>query len=88
MARKSRKPNKTLDLPVNSFSTISKIKYLAGIYVRLSVEDNGYKNGDSFQNQITFLVDYIENHCDDLKLIDMYKDNGLTGTNFEREGWL
>lgn len=88
MARKSRKPNKTLDLPMNISSTVSKIKYLAGIYVRLSVEDNGYKNGDSLQNQITFLVDYIENHCDDLQLINVYKDNGLTGTNFKREGWL
>lgn len=69
-------------------SAVSKINYLTGIYVRLSVEDNGYKNGDSLQNQIDFLMDYIENYGDDMQLIDVYQDNGLSGANFEREGWL
>lgn len=62
-------------------------KYLTGIYVRLSVEDNGYKTKDSIENQIAFLKEFTEKKSEEFELIQIYIDNGTTGTNFERENW-
>lgn len=82
MARKSRKQNKHKSVPVKVMN-----KSLVGIYVRLSVEDNGYETKDSIQNQIAFLENYVAENNDEFLLIDLYVDNGTTGTNFEREQW-
>lgn len=59
----------------------------SGIYTRLSVEDNNYSTGDSIQNQIAYLKEFVENREDEFQLVDIYIDNGMTGTNFDREGW-
>lgn len=84
MARRSKK----------NFSAITKKasdsaapKYLTGIYARLSVEDNGYKTKDSIENQIAFLKEFTENKAEEFQLIQIYIDNGTTGTHFERENW-
>lgn len=82
MARKSRKQSKLMDIP-----TKISAKSLAGIYVRLSVEDNGYETKDSIQNQVILLEDYVARNHDEFQLIDSYVDNGTTGTNFDREQW-
>lgn len=84
MARKSRKRTKALH-PVTSESLTFKSK--TGIYVRLSVEDNGDTANDSIQNQITYLKEYVKNNEDDFQLVHIYVDNGTTGTNFDRAGW-
>lgn len=82
MARKSRKH-------INETNTqaVEQTKNRAGIYGRLSAEDNGYKTKDSIQNQILFLKEYVEKNEDEIILIDTYIDNGSTGTNFERTEW-
>lgn len=54
-----------------------------GIYLRLSVEDNGKKDSDSIENQKNFLLEYV-NARPFLALEDIYADNGYTGTDFER----
>ena len=54
--------------------------YKVGFYIRISVED---EISNSIENQEILLKNYIKNQ-DDLKLIDIYIDNGATGTNFER----
>ena len=57
-----------------------------GIYVRLSREDekeSKYKNqSESIENQIKFLKDVISKTK--WNLIDIYSDDGYTGTNFNR----
>ena len=80
MARKSRKnTGAVIEAPVqisNYFST--------AIYVRLSIENSGKDDdGDSIANQISFCKAYLAEHTD-LKLYDMYEDNGEKGTNFDR----
>lgn len=80
MARKSRKnTGAVIETPVqtsNYFST--------AIYVRLSIENSGKDDdGDSIANQISFCKAYLAEHTD-LKLYDIYEDNGEKGTNFDR----
>lgn len=80
MARKSRKNTdaviETLVQTSNYFST--------AIYVRLSIENSGKDDdGDSIANQISFCKAYLAEHTD-LKLYDIYEDNGEKGTNFDR----
>lgn len=80
MARKSRKNTdaviETLVQTSNYFST--------AIYVRLSIENSGKDDdGDSIANQISFCKTYLAEHTD-LKLYDIYEDNGEKGTNFDR----
>ena len=84
MARKSRKQSKNTDTNAIASNTP---KHLTGIYVRLSVEDNGYGTKDSIQNQIAFLKEYVEKNRDEFQLAKVYVDNGTTGTNFDREEW-
>lgn len=80
MARKSRKNvNQKVD------TTIVTASYtMTGIYVRLSIENSGKDDdGDSIDNQISICKEYVEEHPD-LKLYDVYEDNGKKGTNFDR----
>ncbi len=60
--------------------------YKTAVYVRLSIEDSGKKNGESLENQIAMLMDYVEKKPD-LSLYRVYIDNGSTGTNFDREAF-
>lgn len=80
MARKSRKnTGAVIEAPVqisNYFPT--------AIYVRLSIENSGKDDdGDSIANQISFCKAYLAEHTD-VKLYDIYEDNGEKGTNFDR----
>lgn len=84
MARKSRKPEKQPSLGMESQSLL---QCRTGIYVRLSVEDNGGEERDSIKNQREYLEEYVNRNHDDLQLARVYVDNGTSGTNFEREGW-
>lgn len=80
MARKSRKNvNQEID------ATIVTASYtMTGIYVRLSIENSGKDDdGDSIENQTSICKEYVEEHPD-LKLYDIYEDNGKKGTNFDR----
>ena len=76
MARVSRKRK---NIPTDE--TASHIRRTA-LYVRLSVEDNG-KDADSIENQIAFLESYVSG-CPDLSKVELFVDNGYTGTNFQR----
>lgn len=59
------------------------IFYNTGIYVRLSIENSGNKNTDTIENQIEIAKNFISKEKD-LKLTDIYCDNGKSGTNFQR----
>lgn len=80
MARKSRKDTgAVIEAPAQGSSYFS-----TAIYVRLSIENSGKDdNGDSIANQISFCKAYLAEHTD-LKLYDIYEDNGEKGTNFDR----
>ncbi len=82
MARKSRK---NVDKQGLMPQMLPRSK--AGLYVRLSVEDNNCDSGDSIQNQIAYLKGFVESRGDEFQLAEVYVDNGTTGTNFDREGW-
>ena len=79
MARTSRKSEKIL--PQN---TVPVMK--AGLYLRLSDEDNGGKGKDSIQNQLELLLDFAEG-LEKTEIVETYTDNGRTGTDFDRPEW-
>lgn len=60
--------------------------YKAGIYARLSVLDSGKADGDSIKNQIALLERYVSNTAD-LERVELFVDNGYSGTNFDRPAW-
>lgn len=80
MARVSRKNTQTASV-VNE--TIETDVYRTGIYLRLSLEDNGKKDSDSIENQRELLMEYVSSRPY-LVLAEVYMDNGYTGTNFVR----
>jgi len=81
MARKSRK---NLDVLVEQTVFESPV-YNTALYIRLSVEDNK-KRGNSIDSQKAILENYVSLNPE-LKIYDIYIDNGSTGTNFERDGF-
>ena len=58
----------------------------AGLYVRLSDEDNGGRSADGIDNQLEFLLEFVK-QFEKVKTVQTYMDNGQTGTDFERPGW-
>ena len=55
------------------------------LYIRLSVEDNN-KRGNSIETQKLVLEKFLLGKTE-LRLYDIYIDNGATGTNFNRDGF-
>lgn len=69
----------------NYVSQSSKL-YNVGIYVRLSREDVSREGqSESIKNQTDLLTKFIIENG--LKLIDIYADDGFSGTNFDRPGF-
>lgn len=75
MARKSR-------IAENAMSIISAKEgaYKTAVYARLSTED---LDKDTLDNQIYLLKSFVGEKTD-MVLVDIYADNGFSGTNFER----
>ncbi len=79
MARTSRKSEKIV---TQNITPVMK----AGLYLRLSDEDNGGKGKDSIHNQLELLLDFAEG-IEKTEIVGTYTDNGRTGTDFERPEW-
>lgn len=79
MARISRKKG----VEQRPVSEETAMPFRTGMYLRLSVEDNGKKDADSIENQETLLREYLAERPF-LNLTDTYTDNGYTGTDFNR----
>lgn len=77
MARTSRK-NKTESQPTSNFRV-----WNTAIYGRVSKFNSGQEDAESLEAQIYYVRQYVE-HRSELRLVDVYADNGCTGTNFER----
>lgn len=75
MTRKSR-------IAENAMSIISAKEgaYKTAVYARLSTED---LDEDTLDNQIYLLKSFVGEKTD-MVLVDIYADNGFSGTNFER----
>ncbi len=71
---------------INILTAVKKNIYHVAIYIRLSKEDEDkkgmIKDSNSVQNQKSFLENYIKELG--YELVDIYIDDGFTGTNFER----
>lgn len=63
-----------------------KMVWKIGIYVRLSKED-GKSVSASIENQIKRIARYLRDF-DDFVVYDIYIDDGLTGTDFNREDYI
>lgn len=62
---------------------VDSSNYKVGIYIRLSREDEDKpKISESVTNQKSLLLQYIKEN--NLRLYDIYIDDGYTGTNFDR----
>jgi len=60
--------------------------YNVGGYIRLSVEDSGRPGAETIEMQRSLVLSYIEAQPD-MRLYELFCDNGRTGTNFERPGF-
>ncbi len=81
MARPKRKINTVM--PVLEQKKPEQRIYRTGGYSRLSVEDSGKPGADTLEIQAALIQDYISKQPD-MQLIDLFFDNGYSGTNFER----
>lgn len=79
MARKSRK-NRNVE---SNIQTVVKKENLldTAAYIRLSVENGGNETDETLVVQQMLVERFIEEHPD-LRLEEVYIDNGFTGTNF------
>lgn len=84
LARPNRNNRDLMDS--QSLHTTVLSTYQTAIYARLSIEDNGC-GSDSIESQIELLKKYIEEK-QDLTLKHVFYDNGMTGTNFDRPGFM
>lgn len=62
-------------------------KWTAGLYIRLSREDGDKDESDSVSNQRMLLREYSAK-LPDVEVADYFIDDGFTGTNFERPGFI
>lgn len=80
MARTKRKPGQaSAQQAVVSPARV----YQAGGYIRLSIEDSGKAGHDTIQAQRVLVESFISDQTD-MRLHDIYCDNGQTGTDFDR----
>ena len=85
MARKSRR-NKSIESTAQIIIPKENLLDTAA-YIRLSVENGGNETDETLVVQQLLVEKFIEQHSD-LRLEDVYIDNGFTGTNFERPGFM
>ena len=76
MARVSRKHKDAAPIIIDRI-------YHTCLYLRLSKEDSGYDNSDSIEMQEYLLEKYVDEQPD-MELTEIFRDNGATGTNFDR----
>ena len=80
MARKSRKTRDQAEINKKVEALQKERKTKVGGYVRLSSDQ--YDN-DSIETQSLMIRQYVKD-CPDFELIDIYSDEGYSGTNFVR----
>lgn len=82
MARVSRK-----NVKEQKFSlAVEQYAFLTALYVRLSMEEQEGDLTEKIRNQRELLLEYVREKPE-LQMVDIYCDNGCTGTNFDRPQW-
>lgn len=80
MARVSRKSVR------RTSKSHTQYAFLTALYVRLSMEEQEGDLTEKIRNQRELLREYIKEKPE-FQLVDIYCDNGCTGTNFDRPQW-
>ena len=75
-----------MELLADVLEKASKVIYRVAIYIRLSREDEKDGESESVTNQKALLVKYVKDHG--YKIVDIYIDDGYTGTNFNRPAFM
>jgi site-specific DNA recombinase len=75
-----------VDMFAQTKNTYLRGNYKVGIYVRLSREDDGALESESIQNQKDYLIQYVIQKG--WSLFNVYSDDGYSGTNFDRPGFI
>lgn len=83
MARKSRKPVQVQETAIKECSSSTERIYKAGLYARISVENERKRESDTIGTQIQLLKDFASER-DDIKVVDVYCDDDISGTDFLR----
>jgi len=76
---------KVVSLVAKGVKIMTNETYKVGIYLRLSRDDERDDESQSISNQRDFIMNYIIRN--NLMLIDEYIDDGVSGTQFDRDGW-
>lgn len=71
----------SLILEIEEYNPVPQLTTAA--YIRLSVENNGHESDESIQTQIALVEGYIRENPE-LRLVETYVDNGISGTRFDR----
>ncbi len=74
-----------MEVLTNVLNKVSEIVYKVAIYIRLSKEDekdDKEKDSESVTNQRNILLKFVKDNG--YELVDIYIDDGFTGTNFDR----
>ncbi|MBR1445049.1 MAG: recombinase family protein [Firmicutes bacterium] len=81
MARKSRK-----ETVLSNVKTDTALVNRTGVYLRLSIADNGITDGNSIENQRNYVISRLSELAD-INIEKIYTENGHTGTTYERAVW-
>ena len=86
MARISRKSVKRIHSTEKQSLAAAQYTFDTALYVRLSVEEQEEDRTEKIKNQRELLLQYIRERPEH-QLVDIYCDNGCTGTHFDRPEW-
>lgn len=84
--RRTSKDIPSLDGMPRSSKSHTQYAFLTALYVRLSMEEQEGDLTEKIRNQRELLLEYIREKTE-FQLVDIYCDNGCTGTNFDRPQW-
>lgn len=66
-----------------SYTSLPEKKYQTAIYARLSKEREDTRERGTIQNQVNLIKNYVKEQTD-MEIYDVYMDDDITGTSFER----
>ena len=68
-------------------SSVPKKVWKTALYLRLSRDDGTETESNSIASQREILKEYIK-RCPDMELVEIYSDDGYSGTNFDRPDFI
>lgn len=68
-------------------SSVPNKVWKTALYLRLSRDDGTETESNSIASQREILKEYLK-HCPDMELVEIYSDDGYSGTNFDRPDFI